>query len=67
MLENIIFYILICFGGLTLGYLLGLIKYKDILLGPNSKNIYEQTFKKDDKCYKLIPSLDKCSILDKHI
>jgi hypothetical protein len=67
MLDNIIYFFLILLGGFVLGFLLGLIRFKDIYLGPNSKKVYEQTFKKDGICYKLIPEEIKCSIFDKHI
>jgi hypothetical protein len=67
MLDNIIYTILILGGGFILGYLLGLIRFKDIYLGPNSKKVYDQTFEKDSKCYKLIPEEIKCGIFDKHI
>jgi hypothetical protein len=67
MLDIIIYYILIIFGGFILGFLLGMIRFKDVYLGPNSKKVYEQTFEKDGYCYKLIPEEIKCGIFDKHI
>ena len=50
-----------------LGFLLGLINSKDILLGPNSKNIVNKKYLVENKCYSLIPAETKCGILDKHI
>ncbi len=50
-----------------LGFLLGLINSKDILLGPNSKNIVKKKYLVENKCYSLIPTEIKCSIFDKHI
>ena len=67
MLDKIIYYIIIIIGGFILGYLLALIRFKDIFLGPNSKNVYQKKFKHKNKCYKLIPTEQKCSIFDKHI
>jgi hypothetical protein len=67
MLDNIIHYIIIIFGGFILGYLLAIIRFKDILLGPNSKNVYNRIFRHNDKCYRLIPTEKKCSLFDKHI
>jgi hypothetical protein len=59
--------ILIIIGGFMLGFLLGLINSKDILLGPNSKNIVKKKYLVENKCYSLIPTEIKCSIFDKHI
>jgi len=59
--------ILIIIGGFMLGFLLGLINSKDILLGPNSKNIVNKKYLVENKCYSLIPAETKCGILDKHI
>ena len=67
MLDNIIYSVILLFGGFILGYLLGLIRFQDVYLGPNSKKVYEQNFEKDGKCYKLIPNEIKCGMFDKHI
>jgi hypothetical protein len=60
-------YFLIIIGGIILGLILGLISLRDIYLGPNSREIVKLKFKKDDKCYRLIPEEIKCGIFDNHI
>jgi hypothetical protein len=59
--------LLIFLGGLIMGILFGLIILRDEYLGPNSKDIYYNLYKIDDKCYQLIPKEEKCNLLDEHI
>ncbi len=55
------------FGGFILGFLLGIVKSRDILLGPNSKDIVQKKYLIDNKCYSLEPKETNCGLFDKHI
>ena len=60
-------YLLIIIGGFFIGLLLGIISLRDIYLGPNSRDVVKLKFRKNGKCYKLIPEEIKCGLLDNHI
>ena len=61
VIFNIIF-------GLSFGLVISSYFLKNNLYhGPNSKEIQIKTFKDNNKCYKLIPKVIKCSFYDYHI
>ena len=55
-----------CFVGILVGAMVGIIlfyiydKSRIIYHGPNSKNIIIKIYKKNGKCYRLIPSIVIC-------
>ena len=59
--------LLVFIGGLIIGISFGYLLLRDIVLGPNSKIIYNKIFTKDNKCYRLIPKKTDCDLLDNHI
>ena len=61
---NLIFNILF---GLSIGIIISfLFTSRDIYHGPNSSEISKKIFKHNNKCFKLIPKMIKCSFLSFH-
>ncbi len=59
--------LLIFIGGLIIGISFGSIILQDIILGPNSRDVYYTKFEKNDECYQLIPKEEDCNLFDEHI